>query len=101
VVLTTPALRSSAGHLPFTFGWDTGPVSPVLEQEEPMNEDEQRQLAAACRDLVVEFGELPESDVEARFGEIVRRYDEAPIRSFIPVLVQREARAQLRQLTDS
>jgi hypothetical protein len=65
-------------------------------------EDEQRQLDAACRDLVVEFSEqLPESDVATRFAEIVRRFDEAPIRTFIPVLAQREARAQLRQLTDS
>jgi hypothetical protein len=65
-------------------------------------EDEQRQLDAACRDLVVEFGErLPESDVAARFSEIVRRFEEAPIRTFIPVLAQREARAQLRQLADS
>ena len=65
-------------------------------------EDEQRQLAAACRDLVVEFGDqVPESDVAGRFTEIVGRYDEAPIRTFIPVLAQREARAQLRQLAGS
>ena len=65
-------------------------------------EDEQRQLAAACRDLVVEFGErLPESEVAARFQGIVHRYDEAPIRTFIAVLAQREARAQLRELSGS
>ena len=65
-------------------------------------EDEQRQLAAACRDLVVEFGErLPEADVAARFQGIVQRYEQAPIRTFIPVLAQREARAQLRELAGS
>ncbi len=62
--------------------------------------DEQRQLAQTCRDLVVEFGErLPERAVAARFDEIVRQYDEAPVRTFIAVLAQREARAQLRELT--
>ena len=65
-------------------------------------EDEQRQLAAACRDLVVEFGErLPEAEVASRFEGIVRRYEQAPIRTFIPVLAQREARAQLRELAGS
>ena len=62
-------------------------------------DDERRQLAAACQDLVREFGErLPEREVTARFEEIVHRYDEAPIRSFIPVLVAREARTSLREL---
>jgi hypothetical protein len=63
-------------------------------------EDEQRQLAAACRDLVIEFGErLPEADVAARFEGVVHRYSQAPIRTFIPVLAQREAREQLRELS--
>ena len=65
-------------------------------------EDERRQLAAACRDLVVEFRErLPEDAVAARFEDIVRRYDEAPIRTFIAVLAQRQARAELRGLAAS
>ncbi len=65
-------------------------------------EDERRQLAAACRDLVVEFGErLPEADVAARFEGVVHRYDQAPIRTFIPVLAQRQARAELRELAGS
>ena len=62
-------------------------------------DDERRQLAAACQDLVREFGEtLPEGEVTSRFEEIVRRYDEAPVRSFIPVLVAREVRLSLREL---
>ena len=63
-------------------------------------DDERRQLAAACKDLVREFGEtLPESDVTSRFDQIVQEYDTAPIRTFIPVLATREARSQLRELT--
>ena len=63
-------------------------------------DDERRQLAAACKDLVREFGErLPEGEVMSRFEQIVHRYDAAPIRSFIPVLAAREARSTLRQAT--
>ena len=65
-------------------------------------DDERRQLAAACKDLVREFGErLPEHDVMSRFEQIVHRYDAAPIRTFIPVLAAREARTQLRSLSDA
>ena len=67
-----------------------------------MTEDEHRQLAAACRDLVHEFGEsLPEHEVTSRFEQIVQRYEAAPIRTFIPVLAAREARSQLRSLSDA
>ncbi len=66
------------------------------------DDDEQRQLRSACDDLVVEFGErLEQSEVAARFEGIVRRYDDAPIRTYVPVLAQREARAQLRELVES
>ena len=66
------------------------------------HDDEERQLQSACQDLVIEFGErLQHGDVAARFAEIVRRYDDAPIRTFVPVLAQREARAQLRELAGS
>lgn len=62
-------------------------------------DDERRQLAAACKDLVREFGErLPEAEVMSRFEQIVHRYDTAPIRGFIPVLAAREARSTLEEL---
>ncbi len=63
-------------------------------------EDERRHLAAACRDLVREFGErLPEHEVTARFEETVHSYDAAPIRTYIPVLVARQARSRLKELS--
>ncbi len=65
------------------------------------HDDEQRQLRSACDDLVVEFSErLDQSAVTARFAGIVRRYDDAPVRTFVPVLAQREARAELRELIE-
>lgn len=66
------------------------------------HDDEERQLQSACQDLVIEFGErLEHTDVAARFEAVVSRYDDAPIRTFVPVLAQREARAQLRELATS
>ena len=63
-------------------------------------EDEQRQLDAARAALVSEFaGRLPESEVADRFADIVREFEAAPIRGFVPVLAQRKARESLRSLT--
>ncbi|HWH28839.1 MAG TPA: hypothetical protein VNU26_07745 [Mycobacteriales bacterium] len=61
-------------------------------------DDERRQLDAARRDLVAEFADrVPESEVGARFDEIARAFEGAPVRTFVPVLVGRAAREQLRQ----
>ena len=60
-------------------------------------EDEQRQLESARRALVAEFsGRVPAEDVERRFSELVREFESARVRSFVPVLVQRQARERLR-----
>lgn len=61
-------------------------------------EDERRQLRRACEDLVVEFGDrLPSDQVQARFEEVVHRFDGAPVRTFVPVLAGRVAREDLRR----
>ena len=63
-------------------------------------QDEQRQLDAAREALVTEFaGVLPEAEVAARFSDIVREFESAPIRGFVPVLAQRRARERLRSLS--
>ena len=60
-------------------------------------EDEQRQLESARRALVTEFaGLVPEDQVEQRFSALVAEFEGAPVRSFVPVLVRRRAREQLR-----
>ena len=65
-------------------------------------DDETRQLQRACQDLVREFGgRLPEDAVKARFEEIVDRFRDAPVRSFVPVLAGRAAREQLRELASA
>ena len=63
-------------------------------------DDEQRQLESARAALVSEFaGRLPESEVDDRFRDIVREFESAPIRGFVPVLAQRMARERLRSLS--
>jgi hypothetical protein len=62
-------------------------------------DDEERQLEAARRDLVAEFADrVPQSEVGARFDEIVRTFEGAPVRGFVPVLAGRAARQRLREL---
>ena len=60
-------------------------------------EDEQRQLESARMALVTEFaGRVPAEEVDRRFTELVGEFAGAPVRSFVPVLVRRRAREQLK-----
>ncbi len=60
-------------------------------------QDEARQLESARRALVAEFsGTVPAEEVEQRFTALVAEFEQAPVRSFVPVLVQRRARELLR-----
>ena len=59
-------------------------------------DDEQRQLQAIRSDLVREFeGRLTAEEVQERFAAIVADFEGAPVRTFVPVLVQRRARAEM------
>ena len=59
--------------------------------------DETRQLEHVRQDLLREFAALPQTQVDEAFAWVVRGYTRAPVRSFVPVLAQREARQLLRQ----
>lgn len=60
--------------------------------------DERRHLQRVQEDLQREFASLPTDLVSSRFTELVAHFDQAPVRAFVPVLVQRRARESLRQL---
>jgi hypothetical protein len=61
------------------------------------HEDEQRQLESARKALLTEFaGRVPVDQVERRFADLVAEFEGAPVRTFVPVLVRRRAREQLR-----
>lgn len=64
-------------------------------------EDEERQLVATEQQLVQEFGAvLGEERVRHDVQDVVHSYDTAPVRTYLPVLVLRQARQRLRQVTD-
>ncbi len=59
-------------------------------------DDETRQLDTVRRALVEEFaGRVPSVVVDARFAAIVGAFEGAPIRTFVPVLAQRQVRREL------
>ncbi len=65
--------------------------SPSLEQS-----DEQRQLDRLRAEIMSEFGDrLSPAVVDDRFDAIVRDFEQAPVRSFIPVLARRRLRHEL------
>jgi hypothetical protein len=67
-----------------------------------VSQDEELRLQATERQLVREFGPvLGEDRVRADVQDVLHRYDDAPVRTFLAVLVEREARARLRSLTSS
>jgi hypothetical protein len=67
--------------------------------QEKARKDEQRQLAYVREDLVREFTAVPPDVVDEKLGVLVSAFQRAPVRSFVPVLVRRQAREQLRHLT--
>ena len=61
-------------------------------------EDERRQLDHALRDLVGEFeGALPARVVRAEFDQALAQFADARVRTFLPVLVARASRTDLRR----
>ena len=63
-------------------------------------EDEERQLIATEQQLVQEFGAvLGEDRVRHDVRDVVHLYAAAPVRTYLPVLVLRQARQRLRQVT--
>ena len=65
-----------------------------------MQQDEERQLQRVRDELIREFGAgLSEQVVEEHFCALVRDFEGAPVRAFVPVLAQRAARERLRGLS--
>ena len=58
------------------------------------HDDEDRQLEHVKDDLVKEFASLDARVVEQQVSQVVLTFSTAPVRSFVPVLVRRGARAR-------
>ena len=64
-----------------------------------MSQDEDRQLEAAEQQLLREFGPaLGEERVRHDVQDVVRSFDTAPVRTYLSVLVLRQARQRLRSV---
>lgn len=63
--------------------------------------DERRQIEHVREDLTREFITLPPELVAEKVSSQVAAFEEAKIRSFVPVLVRRGARTELRELATS
>ena len=60
---------------------------------------EQHNLHGITERLVGEFdGVLPPQQVAAELRKTLRQYDDAPVKMFVPVIAEREARERLRDL---
>jgi hypothetical protein len=60
--------------------------------------DERRQIEHVKEDLLREFPAIPESVVHQELTQAVQSFRQAPVRSFVPVLVRRGARERLRRI---
>jgi hypothetical protein len=60
--------------------------------------DERRQIEHVREDLTREFVTLPAEVVADRVSRQVAAFQQAKVRSFVPVLVRRGARSELREL---
>lgn len=60
--------------------------------------DERRQIEHVREDLTREFVTLPPEVVADKVSRQVAAFQQARVRSFVPVLVRRAARSELREL---
>jgi hypothetical protein len=64
--------------------------------------DERRQLEHVREELVGEFaGAVAEPAVDATFRRALARFDGATVRTYLPVLVRRVSRTELRRLVST
>lgn len=62
---------------------------------------EQKALAEVRRRLIQEFPEVAPADVEAAVAAALSRFENRPIRDFIPLFVEKHASQRLAQLEAS
>lgn len=59
--------------------------------------DEDHEVAEIADRLTARFPDLPKEKVSAAVDDARHRFDDARVRDFVPVLIEREARARLEQ----
>lgn len=67
-----------------------------------MTDDERRQIESLRAEVLREYGQqLGERAVAERFNAIVADFDDARVRTFVPLLAQRRLHQELRQAAGS
>ena len=61
--------------------------------------DEAKTIDTVIAALELRFPQLPRPEIESVVGESYHQFDGAPVRDYIPVLVQRGAREQLLEMS--
>lgn len=63
--------------------------------------DETKSIDTVIAALELRFPQLPRPDIEVIVGQRYHEFDGAPVRDYIPVLVQRGAREQLLEMSSA
>lgn len=63
--------------------------------------EENRAIDEVVDRLAKLFPELPAEEVATAVSQVQPEFDDAPIRDFVPLFVERSAKARLRQSVDS
>ena len=58
-------------------------------------------LEHAAERLSARFPEVPREDIDRLVEEHSEEYDDAPVKDFVPVLVEHDVKAELRQSAES
>ena len=61
--------------------------------------DEDRAIGEVIDRLAKQFPQVPENDVAQVVSESRPEFEQVPIRDFVPLFVERGAKARLRELT--
>ena len=67
----------------------------VTRMEKAENED--AAIHHVVDRLTSRFPSVPPDDIEARVAEVHESFDDAPVRDFVPVIVEHDVKAQLRE----
>ena len=63
-----------------------------------MSAEEDRMIGQVVDRLVVQFPQVPHLTVQETVGSVHHRFDEAPIRDFVPLFVERHTKEKLADL---
>lgn len=88
------------------FGWTAPVIAPAEDEQEADAPDgasalARRALGRVVDLLVSEFGPEAREDIERIVGDETQRFEQAAVRTYLPILIHRNARQRLARRTDA